>query len=249
MTRTYHREPGDLGGRLGIIIAGSAPNWRNGVIIAQENDTWTVSVGGFLGDDAPGEDELFPAYLASLPTRDIHDVVAKATPKTDFIRYRYASSLRRRYERLARFPAGYLVFGDAICSFNPVYGQGMTVAAQEALTLQACLARGTDDLARRFFKAAAGIVDIPWDIAVGNDLRHPQVRGERPLILRFINWYIGKLHLAAARDGALAVAFLQVANLMRSPLALLRPAIAWRVWRGCRNERVGVPQAVHAGQS
>ena len=52
MTRTYRRKPGELGGKLGIIIAGSAPNWRNGVIVALNDDTWTVSVGGFLGDDA-----------------------------------------------------------------------------------------------------------------------------------------------------------------------------------------------------
>jgi len=235
MTRTYRRNPADLGGKMGIVIAGSAPNWRNGVIIAQEHDTWTVSVGGFLGDDAPDDDARFLAYLATMPTREIHDVVVKSQPLTDYIRYRYVSSLRRRYERLARFPENYLVFGDAICSFNPVYGQGMTVAAQEAVTLQQCLQKGSQALARRFFKAAAKIVDIPWDIAVGNDLRHPRVEGPRPAMLRFINWYVGKLHLAAIRDHVLATAFLRVANLMTAPPSLLSPAIAWRVWRGSRN--------------
>jgi 2-polyprenyl-6-methoxyphenol hydroxylase-like FAD-dependent oxidoreductase len=234
MTRKYRRRPTDLDGKLGIVIAGSAPNWRNGVILAQENGSWTVSVGGFLGDDAPDNDQGFLAYLATLPTMEIHDVVAKAEPLTDYNRYRYVSSLRRRYDKLARFPENYLVFGDAICSFNPVYGQGMTVAALEALTLQQCLRAGSNDLARRFFKAAAKIVDIPWDIAVGNDLRHPQVKGPRPLMLRFINWYIGKLHLAATRDSTLASAFLRVANLMIPPVSLLSPAIAWRVWRGNR---------------
>ena len=53
-------------------------------------------------------------------------------------------------------------------------------------------------------------------------------------MLRFINWYIGKLHLAATRDSTLATAFLRVANLMIPPLSLLSPAIAWRVWRGNR---------------
>ena len=93
---------------------------------------------------------------------------------------------------------------------------------------------GSNDLARRFFKAAAKIVDIPWDIAVGSDLRHPQVTGARPPMLRFINWYIGKLHLAARRDSTLATAFLKVANLMIPPPSLLSPEIAWRVWRGSR---------------
>jgi hypothetical protein len=165
---------------------------------------------------------------------EIHDVVARAEPLTGYRRYRFASSLRRRYEKLARFPENYLVFGDAICSFNPVYGQGMTVAAQEALTLLQCLRAGSNDLARRFFREAAKIVDIPWDIAVGNDLRHPHVKGARPPMLRFINWYIGKLHLAAKRDSRLSIAFLKVVNLMIPPPSLLTPAIAWRVWRGNR---------------
>jgi hypothetical protein len=215
-------------------IQASAPNWRNGIILAQENDSWIVSVGGFLGDDAPDNDQGFLAYLATLPTMEIHDVVAKAEPLTDYDRYRYVSSLRRRYEKLARFPENYLVFGDALCSFNPVYGQGMTVAAQEAMALRQCLRAGSNDLARRFFKTATKIVDISWDIAVGNDLRHPQVKGARPPMLHFINWYIGKLHLAATRDSTLATAFLKVIHLMMPPTSLLSPAIALRVWRGNR---------------
>ncbi|CAB3793099.1 hypothetical protein LMG28614_03650 [Paraburkholderia ultramafica] len=241
MTRTYRRRPTDLDGKHGIVVAGSAPNWRNGVMLAQERDSWIVSAGGFLGDDAPDNEQGFLAYLATLPTMEIHDVVARAEPLTDYRRYRYVSSLRRRYEKLARFPENYLIFGDAVCSFNPVYGQGMTVAAEEALTLQRCLRAGSNDLARRFFRAAAKIVDIPWDIAVGNDLRHPQVKGARPPMLRFINWYIGKLHFAATRDSTLATEFLKVINLMMPPSSLLSPAIARRVWQGNRRSVLSVP--------
>jgi hypothetical protein len=241
MTRSYRRRSTDLDGRQGIVVAGSAPNWRNGVMLAQERDSWIVSTGGYLGDDAPDNDEGFLAYLATLPTMEIHDVVARAEPLTDYRRYRYVSNLRRRYEKLARFPENYLVFGDAICSFNPVYGQGMTVAAEEALALQRCLQAGSNDLARRFFAAAAKLVDIPWDIAVGNDLRHPRVEGARPLMLRFINWYIGKLHLAANRDSTLATAFLQVVNLTMPPSSLLSPAVARRVWQGSRRPVLSVP--------
>jgi 2-polyprenyl-6-methoxyphenol hydroxylase-like FAD-dependent oxidoreductase len=248
MTRTYRRRPTDLGGKLGMVIAGSAPTWRNGAILAQERDSWIVSTGGFLGDDAPDDDEGFLAYLSTLPTMEIHDVVARAQPLTSYTRYRYLSSVRRRYERLARFPENYLVFGDAICSFNPVYGQGMTVAAQEAQTLQQCLRAGSSDVSRRFFNAAAKIVDTAWDIAVGNDLRHPQVKGACPPMLHFINWYVGKLHLAAMHDGALATAFLKVVNLMMPPPSLLSPAIAWRVWRGCWSLQSREPQSPHLSQ-
>ncbi|OQW61694.1 MAG: monooxygenase [Proteobacteria bacterium SG_bin9] len=231
-TRSYRRKPTDLGGRLAVVIAGSAPNWRNGVILAQSEDRWIVSVGGYFGDHAPDNDEGFADYVGTLPVPDIYQIVMTAEPLSEFMTYRYAANLRRRYEKLTRFPEGYLVFGDAFCSFNPVYGQGMTVAAQEARALDECLQRGNRDLARRFFRAAGAIVDIPWNIAVGNDLRHPKVEGERPAMVRFINWYIGKLHLAARHDPHLTTAFLHVANLMAQPPSLLKPSIVARVMKG-----------------
>jgi hypothetical protein len=133
---------------------------------------------------------------------------------------------------MARFPEDYLVFDDAICSFNPIYGQGMTVAALESLALQNCLAQGSQNLARRFFKEAGKVVDIPWSIAVNNDLRIPQVSGTRSPMVRFLNWYISKLHVAAQRDRVVAIAFLQVLNLMASPNSLMHPRISLRVLLG-----------------
>jgi 2-polyprenyl-6-methoxyphenol hydroxylase-like FAD-dependent oxidoreductase len=231
-TRVYRRRPTDLGGKLAVVIAGSGPNWRNGTILYQTGDRWIVSIGGYFGDHAPDDDQMFAAYAGSLPTSEIYDIVAHAEPLSDFVRYRYPANLRRRYERLTRFPAGYLVFGDAMCSFNPVYGQGMTVAAQEAALLRECLDAGDADLARRFFAAASTAIDTPWDIAVGNDLRHPQVAGHRSPKVRFINWYIGKLHMAARHDAKLATAFLEVANLEAPPTKLMQPATVMRVLRG-----------------
>ena len=231
-TRVYRRLPGDLDGKLAVVIAGSGPNGRNGGVAYQAEGRWIVSIGGFFGDHASDEDLLFAAFAGSLPTSEIYDIVAHAEPLTDFISYRYPANLRRRYENLTDFPKGYLVVGDAICSFNPVYGQGMTVAAQEAALLQQCLEAGEADLARRFFAAARDAIDIPWDIAVGNDLRHPKVQGRRSLKVRFVNWYIGKLHVAARHDARLATAFLRVANLEAPPTLLLSPGNALRVIRG-----------------
>ena|SRR5215813_6066917 len=102
----------------------------------------------------------------------------------------------------------------------------MTVACLEALTLEQCLATGTLGLARRFFRAAGRLIDIPWQIAVNSDLQNPMVEGHRTTQVQFINWYIAQLYRAAQRDGVLATRFLEVANLMRQPATLLAHRVA-----------------------
>jgi 2-polyprenyl-6-methoxyphenol hydroxylase-like FAD-dependent oxidoreductase len=229
-TRVYRRHAGDLGGKLALLVAGCGSNWRNGALLFQGEDRWIVSIGGYFGDHAPENEQMFAAYARSLPTSDFYDIVSRGEPLTDFVRYRYPANLRRRYERLTRFPKNYLVFGDAICSLNPVYGQGMTVSAQEALLLRDCLqAAGDADLARRFFKAVQSVVDVPWQIAIGNDLQHPQFKGQRGAMVKFINWYVSKLHIAASSDRKLVKTFLDIANLKARPERMLSPAIVLRV--------------------
>ncbi len=167
-----------------------------------------------------------------LDTPAIYQVIKDAEPLTEPATHKIPSNLRRRYDRLARFPQGYLVMGDALASFNPVYGQGMSVAALESAALDDCLAQGDDRLAERFFKQAGKIIDIPWSTAVGNDLRFPEVAGPRNGMVRFINWYISKLHHAAQHDPVVSVAFLKVVNLVESPPSVIKPGIMWRVLRG-----------------
>ena len=122
--------------------------------------------------------------------------------------------------------------GDAICALNPAYAQGMTTAAVEALALRDCLAGGRRGLAKRFFARAAKIVAIPWSVSVTADLRFPHVRGQRTRAVRFLNWYIARVHRVSARDGAVGKAFLRVANLIDPPQRLFAPAIAAKVLRG-----------------
>ena len=82
-TRVYRRRPTDLGGKLAVVVAGSGPNWRNGTILYQTEDRWIVSIGGYFGDHAPDDEQMFAAYAGSLPTTDIYDIVAHAEPLTD----------------------------------------------------------------------------------------------------------------------------------------------------------------------
>ena len=234
MTRLFRRRPDELHGKTAAIIAACEPDWRFGAILAQEGDRWTVSLGGYLGDQVPGDESGYLEFARSLPTPEIYDVIAGAEPLSPIIPYQFGANLRRHYEELTQFPDGYLVYGDAMCSFNPVYGQGMTTACVESLALRECLAAGPQQLTKRFFRAAGRLIDIPWQIAVGSDLQHPRVEGKRPAQVRFVNWYIANLFRAAQHDAALAASFLEVANLMRQPTALLDPRIALRVWRGNR---------------
>jgi hypothetical protein len=234
MTRLYRRRPGQLGGKRAVVMAACQPDWRVGVVLAQEGERWIVTLGGYFEDHPPADDAGFLEFARSLQKPEVFEIVRDAEPLSAAAGYQFNANLRRRYEELKDFPAGYLVFGDALCSFNPIYGQGMTVASTEALALGECLAAGPQDLARRFFRAASRLIDIPWQIAVGSDLQHPKVRGKRPAQVRFTNWYLAKLYAAAERDPLLAERFLEVANLMKQPPALLDPRLAMRVWQGNR---------------
>lgn len=215
-----------------VVVVASRSNSRSAAMIAQEGGRWIISVGGFMGDYAPTDYADFLAYTKTLVAPEIAEVVGRGEIIGEIVHFKYPSSVRRHYQKLRRFPQGFLVFGDAICSFNPVYGQGMTSAALQGLALQGELKQGTAKLAQRFFKAAAKVVDIPWSIAVGNDLANPKIEGKRTGKIRFINWYMSKLFVAAHQDTVVANAFLKVTNLIAPPPSLMAPRIALRVLMG-----------------
>jgi 2-polyprenyl-6-methoxyphenol hydroxylase-like FAD-dependent oxidoreductase len=246
-SRDYRRTPDQLPGLLGFAIAGSPPDGRNGVVLAMEGGRWSITLGGYNGDFAPLDDAGFLEYARNMPTPEIYHLIKDAEPLTKPLAYRFKANQRRHYERLTRFPDGYLVFADALCSFNPVYAQGMTVAANEALVLQACLAGGATGLAQRFFKAVTPIIDGPWQVAAGNDLALPHVEGTPSGMDRFMGWYIGKLHLAARNDPFLSVTFLKVVNMMAPPPLLLHPTVVLRVLCGnLGQKRAGTAGALPA---
>ena len=168
------------------------------------------------------------------PPTGLHTLLDDPVPAS------FPANLRRRYERLSRFPDGLLVFGDAICCFNPMYGQGMTVAALQALALCECLASGTGGLAPRFFQRAARAVDTPWTLATGNDQRLLRSGAPRSNVAaRLLEWYVGRLHVAARRDPVAALAFVRVTGLIDPPEAMLRPRVAAHVlWGNLRRDPV-----------
>ncbi len=212
-----------------LIVPPTPEGKRGGVMAAQEGGLWIATLFGHFGQLAPADLEGFIEYAKSLEAPYIYDLLRDAEPVGEAAFTRFPASARRRYENLKRFPEGLLVFGDAICSFNPVYGQGMSVAALQAMELREVLAGGSANLARRFFKKAAKLIDVPWNIAAGGDLRMPETTGPRTIFVRLINWYMSKLHKAAHHDSELSVAFIRVAQLLAKPESLLRPRMLWRV--------------------
>ena len=243
VTRTYRREPHHLEGLSGALTNAVPGLPRAGIVAAQEDGCYAVALSGMLGEEPPTDDEGMAAFADSLAAPQVGEVVRTAVAQSPPAKMRFPMSTRRRYERLRRFPAGYLVVADALCSFNPIYGQGMTVAALEALLLRRLLgdtptgAGDNDDLARRFFRGAARVIDGPWSIAVGTDLRFAEVIGRRSPKVRFVNAYVHRLHVAAVADPVLGAAFLRVLNLVDAPTRLLAPGIVLRVLRGSLSRR------------
>ena len=121
--------------------------------------------------------------------------------------------------------------GDAMCTFNPIYGQGMSVAALQALALRAHLQQHTTPQPIEFFRQIGRIVDVPWNMATGGDLAFPEVVGRRTMQMRLLNGYLAKLLAGAAHDPRLGRAFLRVAGLVDPPQALLAPGVAVRALR------------------
>jgi 2-polyprenyl-6-methoxyphenol hydroxylase-like FAD-dependent oxidoreductase len=230
-TRHYERKPDDIGGRLGSMSMWYPGKLRLGFLLAQEGDRFGLVLAGLLGEEPPLHLEGYLNYARSLDAPDIAEIATNARPLDDPVLMRFPANVRRRYERLREFPDRYLPFGDALCSFNPTYGQGMTAAALEALLLSRLLADGRHRLAQRFFPAAAKIINVPWTLAVGGDLRIPTIEGRRPPMNRLVNGYLTRYYAAAAHDPLLGTAFLRVANLI-DPLPLLfAPGLVRRVLR------------------
>jgi deazaflavin-dependent oxidoreductase (nitroreductase family) len=232
-TRLYRRGSDDLPGWKGIVILPAAPDeYTTGVAFPIEDDRWLVSLVGWHIEDLPGDDASFAAAVKALPDPAIAGLLDRVEPVTDPVTARLRSNHRRLFERLDRVPAGYLTLGDAICSFNPFYGQGMTCAVQQAVALGAALQRHggpSTAMVRDYYRAVAGVIAVPWQMALDGDFAYRETTGPRPRGVGFRNWYGTRLMRASQVVPALKPTFFAALQLVAPPTTLMRPWVIAQV--------------------
>ncbi len=198
-------------------------------LVGYENDTWVFGVGAMAGLKAPSRRAEMLCFAADFAPARALEAVRAAQPLSEVTQYCVPSNRWWRYDKMERTPHGLLAFGDAVCSFNPMHGQGMTVAAIEATVLRDCLRQGDRDLPRRFFRAAARSARVAWQTAVGSDLALPEVVGPRPPAMRITNWYLEQVMTAAETDPVVAGQFIRVLGMVDPPARLMRPSMLLRI--------------------
>jgi 2-polyprenyl-6-methoxyphenol hydroxylase-like FAD-dependent oxidoreductase len=213
-----------------LVAVGAAPGRPTGMfLLGYENDTSIFTVFGMVGHEPPGDLAGMVSFAQEYTPAHVLAAVRAAEPLGEVIRHRMPCSQWRRYDKMRRFPEGLLVCGDAICSFDPIYGQGMTVSALEAVALRDCLVRGRHDLARRYFRAAAKSIGVAWRMGAGSDLAFPEVQGRRSLSMRVTNRLADWVLTACESDAVIVEKFFRVNNLIDPPVRLMHPSFISRV--------------------
>jgi 2-polyprenyl-6-methoxyphenol hydroxylase-like FAD-dependent oxidoreductase len=219
----------------GVMTFGQAPqNSRGGLMLPLEGNRWMATIGGRHGDVPPGDAEGFLAYARGLRTPTIYNAISHAKRMGGVARYGFPESVRRHFERLHTFPRGLLPIGDAICRFNPVYGQGMSVAALEACLLRSLLERlgGQSNpmagLAPTFFAEVQTLIETPWSVAI-LDFAFPDTQGQRPPDFEATLKFGIALTRLAAEDPAIHRLTTEVQNLLKPRSVYRDPALVQRV--------------------
>jgi 2-polyprenyl-6-methoxyphenol hydroxylase-like FAD-dependent oxidoreductase len=236
-TRLYRRSPGDLAVGQAVLDLPDPPHeTRAGVVLPIEGDRWLISLAAWH-EGYPRDLAAFEKHGRELRQPTIADLMTRCEPLTDVAVHHFPASRRRHFEEQRERPVGYLALGDAMCSFNPIYGQGMTCAAMEAVELGTLLDKHsavTGALTADYYRRAAAVIATPWQFATGGDFAYPQTKGKRPPGIRLLNAYSRRLQLASIVDPEIREVFTLVQHLILDPGVLRKPSTILRVLRSSR---------------
>jgi flavin-dependent dehydrogenase len=249
-TRIYRIPTGSRDWK-GLLVRDRPPSGtRGGGVFELEGGRWVVTLGGAGVDQPPTDEAGFHDFARSLVSPILADAIRDAEPLTPVRGWARTANRWRHVERMRDWPAGFALAGDAMCALNPVYGQGMSVAALEGPVLavwlnSASTARAlasdsppaTTDLMRRLARAAR----LPWLLATAEDARIAGVQGapEAGRLGSILQRYVDEIQLNAARDRRTMRRFTEVSQLVRGPIALFDPLVLWRVATGVARRRMG----------
>ncbi|MFM2062529.1 MAG: hypothetical protein RLZZ507_2199 [Cyanobacteriota bacterium] len=215
-----------------VYMTAQPPGTRGGVIYRVEGDRWILTLVG-IGRDYPPTDEAgFLEFTRSLRSPIIYETIKKAQPISPIYAYKRTENCLRHYEKLSRFPENLVVVGDAVCSFNPVYGQGMTTSALGAMTLDECLSKQSNliGLSRRFQKQLNQVISVPWMMATGEDFRWSTTEGGQPsFINKMMQKYLEQVMILQSKSAEVHQLFLEVVNMIKPPSAFFHPRIFMQV--------------------
>lgn len=225
-TRTLRRAGGErlADGTMGLTSLAAPPaKCRGAALVAVEGGRWMLTVAGYADDRPSSDAEDFSARCRDEGVPPLDALMDQAEPVSEVVTYRMPTSIRRDYHRMARFPAGLVVAGDAVASFNPVYGQGMTCAALHARALGSYLHDRRGSIAE-YLREVKKFTDRAWSISVTEDFRLPTTRGPRPPGTALSHWLGDRYARAVLVDGELHHRFLRAASMEVGTTLLLEPA-------------------------
>ncbi|MBM7587431.1 flavin-dependent dehydrogenase [Bacillus pakistanensis] len=211
-----------------LLISPSFPENPYGAFIQTiEKNRFSVTFSGYANERAPKTNEEFFAYAEKLPVPDVLQFLEQVEPISEIKIHKIPYQVRRRFD-LADVPEGFLVVGDAHCRFDPVFGQGISVAAMEALELQRYFnysAYPDKGFTKSFHKRISNLIVTPWEMAITEAFRHPDIKGARPLLQPFKQWYSKKVYQLSAFDPEVYLRLVRVMNLLKPPLHLFHPKV------------------------
>jgi 2-polyprenyl-6-methoxyphenol hydroxylase-like FAD-dependent oxidoreductase len=229
VTRLFRADPDVLPQLDADVVGTDHGTGLSGVALRQEDGLWTVTLTGQFGQRPPLDLPGYLDYARRLPTAGLAEIIERCEPVGDALPIAYPVSRWRHWERLDRRLDGFIALGDAVATVNPVFGQGMSSAAQQAHSLAKLLAEGGfADLSARTARAFAEVVETPWAIATGADRRFGHLP-PKPLGERLTDRYLDRLLAVATGEPAVATAFGRVLHLLAGPSSLLTPRLLWRV--------------------